>query len=96
MRVILVGGGTAGHINPALAIASYIRDKEPNSKILYVGAKGGMEETLVPKENFDFKGITISGFSRKLNFQSFKKNLITLKNIFIASRESKKILEELC
>ena len=94
MRVVLVGGGTAGHINPALAIASYIRDKEPNSKILYVGAKGGMEEALVPKENFDFKGITISGFSRKLNFQSFKKNLITLKNIFIASRESKKILEE--
>ncbi len=94
MRVILVGGGTAGHINPALAIASYIRDKEPNSKILYVGAKGGMEETLVPKENFDFKSITISGFSRKLNFSSFKKNLVTLKNIFIASHESKKILKE--
>lgn len=94
MRVILVGGGTAGHINPALAIASYIKNEEPNSKILYVGAKGGMEETLVPKQNFDFTGITISGFSRKLNFESFKKNLITLKNIFIASHESKKILDE--
>ena len=94
MKVILVGGGTAGHINPALAIASYIRNKEPNSKILYVGTKGGMEETLVPKENFDFKGITISGFSRKLNLSSLKKNLVTLKNIFIASHESKKILEE--
>ncbi|MDR1627903.1 MAG: undecaprenyldiphospho-muramoylpentapeptide beta-N-acetylglucosaminyltransferase [Oscillospiraceae bacterium] len=94
MRVILVGGGTAGHINPALAVALYIKNKEPRSKVLYVGAKGGMEETLVPKENLDFRGITVSGFSRKLNFESFKKNLITIKNIFTASHESKKILEE--
>ena len=47
MKIIFVGGGTAGHINPALALACYVKEKEPNSEILYVGAKGGMEEKLV-------------------------------------------------
>ena len=43
------GGGTAGHINPALAIAGTVREHEPDAAVLYVGAKGGMEERLVPK-----------------------------------------------
>ena len=46
MKILLAGGGTAGHINPALAIAGTVRDKIPSSEILYVGAKGGMEEKL--------------------------------------------------
>lgn len=94
MRIIFVGGGTAGHINPALALADYIKEKEPDSHILYVGAKGGMEEKLVPEAGFDFKGITVSGFARKLNLESLKKNLKTLKNIVISSFESRKILKE--
>lgn len=92
MKIIFVGGGTAGHINPALALADYIKEQDPNCQILYVGAKGGMEEKLVPEAGFDFKGITISGFSRKLNFDSIKKNIKTLKNIIVSSFESKKIL----
>ena len=48
MRILFAGGGTAGHINPALAIAGTVREKEPDAEILYVGAKGGMEEKLVP------------------------------------------------
>jgi len=66
MKVLFAGGGTAGHINPALAIAGYIREKEPNAKLLYIGNKGGMEERLVPAAGFAFKTITISGFQRKL------------------------------
>ena len=49
MRVLFAGGGTAGHINPALAAAGYLREKEPDAHILYVGNKGGMEERLVTR-----------------------------------------------
>ena len=55
MKVLLSGGGTAGHINPALAIAKYIQRKEPETEFLFVGAKGGMEQMLVPKEGFEIK-----------------------------------------
>lgn len=94
MRIIFTGGGTAGHINPALAVAEFVRKKEPTAQILYVGAKGGMEENLVRQAGFEFKGITISGFSRKLSLSGIKKNVITLKNIFLASRQSRRILDE--
>ena len=84
MNIIFIGGGTAGHINPAIAIADYVRKKDPKSNILYVGAKGGMEEKLVPKSGFKFEGITVSGFSRKISLESLKKNFVTLKNIIIS------------
>lgn len=93
MRVIFAGGGTAGHINPALAIAGYLREHQPDTEILYVGAVGGMEERLVAEANFEFKGIKISGFQRKLNFQGLKKNAVTLKRIVTSSIESKKIIK---
>ena len=94
MKIILVGGGTAGHINPALALAEYIKKINPTSKILYVGAKGGMEEKMAKEAGLEFRGITVSGFSRKLNLEGIKKNLITFKNIIISTFESKKILKE--
>ena len=65
MKVILVGGGTSGHINPALNIAEYINKIDPSSSILYVGSKVGIEVELVKNLGLDFKGITVSGFSRK-------------------------------
>lgn len=52
MRILFTGGGTGGHINPALAIAGTVREKEPDAQILYVGNKGGMEERLVPAAGF--------------------------------------------
>lgn len=94
MKILFTGGGTAGHINPAVALARYFKKSEPDAEILYVGANGGMESRLVPEEGIKFRGITVSGFSRKLNLEGFKKNLQTLKNIITASRESKKILKE--
>lgn len=94
MKILFVGGGTAGHINPALALAEYTRKKNPKNQILYVGAKGGMEEKLVKKAGFEFSPITISGFSRKMNLSSLKKNITTIKNIIISSFESIKILKD--
>ncbi len=93
MRIIFAGGGTAGHINPALAVAEYIREVQPDAQMLYVGAIGGMEERLVKQAGLDFRGIKISGFSRKLNLTGLKKNIITLKRVVTASVESKKIIE---
>lgn len=94
MRIIFTGGGTAGHINPALSVADFVRKKNPDAKILYVGAKGGMEEKLAKSAGFDFRGITVSGFSRSFSLSGIKKNIITLKNIFLSSIQSKKILNE--
>ncbi|MGN1044053.1 MAG: UDP-N-acetylglucosamine--N-acetylmuramyl-(pentapeptide) pyrophosphoryl-undecaprenol N-acetylglucosamine transferase [Acutalibacteraceae bacterium] len=93
MKIIFVGGGTAGHINPALALADYIKSKEPDTGILYVGAKNGMEKELVARCGYKFEGITVSGFSRKISLDGLKKNIKTLKNIIISSNESRIILE---
>lgn len=94
MRIIFAGGGTAGHINPALAVAGYVREQQPDAQILYVGAVGGMEERLVKQAGLEFRGIKISGFSRKLTLLGLKKNVTTLKRIITASIESRKIIEE--
>lgn len=93
MRIIFAGGGTAGHINPALAVAGYVREKRPDAEILYIGAVGGMEERLVKQAGFEFRGIKISGFSRKINIASLKKNIVTLKRVLTASAESKEIIK---
>ena len=93
MRIIFAGGGTAGHINPALAVAGYVREKRPDAEILYIRAVGGMEERLVKQAGFEFRGIKISGFSRKINIASLKKNIVTLKRVLTASAESKEIIK---
>ncbi len=94
MKVLFAGGGTAGHINPALAIAGYIREKEPNAKLLYIGNKGGMEERLVPAAGFAFKTITISGFQRKLTPKHIVENFKTVGRIFTSSNEAKRLIQE--
>jgi len=65
MRVIMTGGGTGGHIYPAIAIANKIRDRSNDSQILFVGTKHGLEKDLVPKEGYDIRFITVSGLDRK-------------------------------
>ena len=94
MRVLLTGGGTAGHINPALAMAGYLCEKEPDTQILYVGNKGGMEERLVAAAGYDFKPIRISGFQRKLTLENIKRNVQTVFRVITASVEAKKIIKE--
>ena len=75
MKVLISGGGTAGHINPAIAIAKRMQ-KEYHADILFVGKESGLEKTLVPKEGFDIKYIDVEGLVRKL----------TLKNIAVAAK----------
>lgn len=92
MKVLFAGGGTAGHINPALAVAGYLKEKEPDADILYVGAKGGMEERLVPKAGFAFRGIAVSGFQRGLSLKNAGRNLKTLVRVFTSSLEARRII----
>ncbi len=94
MRVIFAGGGTAGHINPALAIAGYLRERQPDAEILYIGAKGGMEERLVPQAGFEFTGISVQGFKRKVSFKAFKENIKTVNLAVSAGKTAKKIIQE--
>ena len=94
MRMILAGGGTAGHINPALAIAGTVKDKIKSSEILYVGAEGGMEATLVPKAGYDFVGIKVSGFKRSIAPSAVVHNIATVNRAIGSSFAARKIIKE--
>lgn len=93
MKVLFAGGGTAGHINPALAIAGYLREREPKTEILYIGAKGGMEEKLVPAAGYEFQSITISGFQRKITVKNIVRNIKTAVFVFTSSAQAKRIIK---
>lgn len=92
MKVLFTGGGTAGHINPALAAAGTVRLKEPDAEILYVGNAGGMEERLVRAAGYPFETIHISGFQRKLTPKNLARNAQTVARLFTASAQARKIL----
>lgn len=72
MRVLLTGGGTGGHIYPALAIGRGLLAQDPSTQLLYVGTSQGLEADLVPKEGIPFKTITIMGLDRKLSFKTLQ------------------------
>ena len=78
-RIIISGGGTGGHIYPAIAIANAIKEKQPNAEILFVGANGKMEMEKVPKAGYEIVGLDIAGLQRKLTLKnlSFPFKLIT-------------------
>lgn len=89
-RIIISGGGTGGHIFPALSIADTIRSKHPEAKILFVGADNRMEMQRVPDAGYDIIGLPIAGFDRK----NLLKNLKVLWLIFKSQRMAKKIIKE--
>ena len=69
-RFIVAGGGTGGHIYPALAISKELLKRHKGSELLYIGGSNGMEKDLVPREGIEFTGITVAGFKRKISFQT--------------------------
>lgn len=89
-RIIISGGGTGGHIFPALSIADTIRSKHPEAKILFVGADNRMEMQRVPDAGYDIIGLPIAGFNRK----NLLKNLKVLWLIFKSQRMAKKIIKD--
>lgn len=90
MRLLFAGGGTAGHINPALAIANYFCEKEPGTEVRFVGTKEGLETALVPRSGYPIDYIRIHGFDRSLSLQGLK----TAAEIPFAVRSAGKIIKE--
>ena len=72
LRIIISGGGTGGHIFPAVSIANALKAKHPNAKILFVGAEGRMEMQRVPAAGYEIKGLPIKGFDRAHKLKNFK------------------------
>ena len=90
MRVIMTGGGTGGHVYPAIAIAEKIQEKYPDSEILFIGTERGMEHKIVPQNGYEIRFITISGFDRK----HMLKNAKTAVNLVKGTLQSRAILKE--
>lgn len=90
LRVIISGGGTGGHIFPAVSIANAIREKRPDAKILFVGAEGRMEMQRVPAAGYPIKGLPIVGFNRK----NWLKNIPVLFKIMKSRNMAREILSE--
>lgn len=90
MRIVLTGGGTGGHIYPALAVAKEILRKEPQATFLYIGSGKGLEADIVPRAGIQFESIEIAGFKRKLSFD----NVRTVWKFIRAVSRSKELLRK--
>ena len=92
MKFLFACGGTAGHVNPAIAIADELKKAIPGSEFLFVGAGREIENRIIPQAGYEVKNITISGFSRSLSLDGLKKNLKMVKNLSVAGKESAEII----
>ena len=94
MNVLIAAGGTAGHINPALAIAGAIRRADPTAQIHFAGRQEGMEYRLVTQAGYPFHHIEITGFQRHLSWQNIKRNDVTLYNLALSGPKAKAMMRE--
>lgn len=92
MKIIIAGGGTAGHINPALAIAAELKKQCRSADILYVGAKKGMEARLAPEAGLPFRGISVMGFYRSVSPSAMWHNARAAYYSLTSQREAARIL----
>ena len=94
MNVIFTCGGTAGHINPAVAVANLLRERRPDAKILFVGAEGGMETKLLPREGYELETLKVSFYKRSLSPKAIKHNVTTLLDLRAARKKADRIIAE--
>ena len=90
MKVMMTGGGTGGHVNPALAIAGNIKQNQPDAEIIFVGTSHGIENKLVPKEGYKLEHVEVQGFKRKLTPYNIKSAWLA----FTSPLKAKKLLKE--
>ncbi len=93
MNILFTCGGTAGHINPAVALARLFQERESGCGVLFVGADGGMEERLVPKEGYEIETVTITNFRRSLTPTAIGHNVRTLLNMNKSKKQANGILD---
>ena len=93
MNYIFTCGGTAGHVNPAIAVAQSIYERHPDSKFLFIGAEGQMEEDLVRREGYDFTAVKITNISRGTSLADISHNVNTVKNVAVSIRKAREIIK---
>lgn len=94
LRVLLAGGGTAGHVNPALAIAEIIKLHHPDAEFCFAGNPNKLEAKLIPQNGYRFEPIMVEGFQRKLNAQNIKRNVKALYYLCSTGKQAKKIIKD--
>ena len=90
MKILFAGGGTAGHINPALSIADYMKKREKDFSALFIGTKRGLETELVPRAGYEIRYIDIRGFDRRNPFA----NIEVVKKLITARADCERIIKE--
>lgn len=93
-RWIFTCGGTAGHVNPAIALAQLLGERDPEAEFLFVGAERGLEKDLVPKAGYPFETVHISSFHRSMRPAEIRHNLVSAANLVRAPHEARAILKE--
>ncbi len=94
MKFIFTCGGTAGHINPAIAVAGRLKELMPDTELLFIGANNKMEMELVPREGYNIKGLTVGNLSRSLSPKGIAHNINSIKNVFVSYADAKRIIKE--
>ncbi len=94
MRILLAGGGTGGHINPAISIANEIKAHHPDAEFLFAATPHGMENTLVPKAGYNVAHIKVAGFKRSFSPSDIIHNFKSLGYLMTASSRAKKIIDD--
>ena len=94
MKFILTCGGTAGHINPALAVAGRLKELMPDSRFLFLGAEGKMEMDLVPRAGYEIRPLKITNLSRGKNLDALLHNIATVKNVAASHHEAKRMIRD--
>ena len=94
MKILFACGGTAGHINPAIAVATYLREQKPETKILFAGNPNSMEEKIVKENGFDFSPIELKGIQRKFNKRNIKYNISSILLLTTATKRCKKLIND--
>ncbi|OJF96512.1 undecaprenyldiphospho-muramoylpentapeptide beta-N-acetylglucosaminyltransferase [Alkalibacterium sp. 20] len=92
MKILVTGGGTGGHIYPALALMNRMKEVDSEAEFLYVGTHRGLESTIVPDQGYNFEPLRVEGFKRKLNFQGLKYNIKTIQLFVTSINKAKKIV----
>ena len=94
LKVLLAGGGTAGHINPALAIAEIIKEHRPDAEFAFAGNPQKLEATIIPKAGYRFEGIKVEGIQRSLSPENIKKNIHALGCLMMTGPRAKEIIKD--
>ena len=94
MNVIFTCGGTGGHINPAIAVANIWKERHPDSRILFIGGEGYMEEELVPKAGYELVVMPAFGLERKLTLSAMRNNFLSIKSVLTSIGKCKRVIKE--